>query len=267
MLVEDRILKTISFFLCLLETSIKASISNKSAFILESILMITNNLIFLLMWWIFFRQFEDIGGWKINDMLALISICTGACGLMQICFGGVQYLGRVIVNGDLDLFMTQPKNLLLYLSSSKSLSKGWGFLMTSAIVIVLGDLFTGFQLPLIFLSMVSGCLVYTSVTIIVHSLTFWLGPIEDISKKYTDSLLLFSFYPTNIYSGFLKFVMYTFVPAGVIGCIPVELLRSFSWVKLVVLLSFSGGFVILASFVFHLGLKKYESGNRFGMRL
>lgn len=259
--------KTLTFFLALLRTSIRASISIRGAFLLEAGLMIANNLVFLLMWWIFFRQFKEIAGWTLTDMIALNAIGMGAYGLMHICFGGVKHLSRIILNGDLDPFMTQPKNLLIHLIGSKSLSKGWGHLMTSVILIFLGKLTTPFALAVILISMISGCLVFTSIGVIAHSLVFWLGSVESVSRKYCDSLFLFALYPTNIYSGLLQLVMFTIIPAGIIGYMPVELLRHFSISDLVILLSSSLFFFLLAFVIFHLGLKKYESGNQFGIRL
>lgn len=262
-----KILKTWKFFLSLLCTSIRASISVRGVFLLESTLMIANNLIFVLMWWIFFRQFKEIAGWTMKDMIALNAIGMGAYGLMQICFGGVKHLSSIVLRGDLDPYMTQPKNLLIQLISSRSFSKGWGHLMTTIILIIFGDLTDFTDLSCIFLSILSGCLVFTSIAIIAHSLVFWLGPVENLSRKYCDSLFLFALYPTNIYSGMLQLVMFTLIPAGIIGYIPVELLRNFSWTNLMILVSSSLAFFALAFVVFQSGLKKYESGNQFGMRL
>lgn len=218
------------------------------------------------MWWVFFQQFDDIAGWKINDIAASMAMLSGAYGLSNVCLGGVKNLGLIILNGDLDPFMTQPKNLLLHVAGAKSRSKGWGHLMTAVILLALGG-FKASSLPLILTLTFSGALVFTSVGLITHSLTFWLGSIESVSHKYLDSLFIFALYPTNIYSGLLQLVMFTLIPAGLIGYLPVELLRSFSWTKLAILLSCSLGFLGTAFLVFHLGLKKYESGNKFGMRL
>lgn len=256
-----------TFFLALLRTSIRASISSRGAFLFEAILMLINNLVFLLMWWIFFRQFSQIAGWTMKDIIALNAIGMGAYGVMQICFGGVKQLARIILSGGLDPFMTQPKNLLIHLMGSKSLSKGWGHLLSTVILLFLGDLTSARELVLVLISVMSGGLVFTSIAIIAHSLVFWLGAVESVSKKYCDSLFLFALYPTNVYSGVLKLVMFTVIPAGIIGYVPVELLREFSWINLAFLLSSSMAFFVLAFGVFHLGLKKYESGNQFGMRL
>jgi ABC-2 type transport system permease protein len=163
--------------------------------------------------------------------------------------------------------MTQPKNLLIHLTGSKSFSKGWGHLMTTIILVILGQFFTVSSIFLILLGMICSCLVFTSIGIIAHSLVFWFGSIEKVSKNYCDSLFLFALYPTNIYSGVLQLVMFTLIPAGIIGYMPVELLRSFSWLKLIALVGSALGFFSLSFIVFYRGLKRYESGNQFGMRL
>jgi ABC-2 type transport system permease protein len=257
-------LKTAEFFISLVRTSIKASISKRGAFLIESGLMIANNLIFFSIWWIFFRQFNEIAGWQFEDMVTLIAIGTGSYGLMQIFFGGIRNLSKMIVSGDLDPFMTQPKHLLLHIAGSKSFAKGWGHLMTGALIITFGGIATFHTLPLILVSLLSGCLVFTSINIIAHCLPFWMGSVEGLSKKYCDALFLFALYPTNIYSGLLQVVMFTLIPAGVISYLPVELVRHFSWPQLLLLIGSSIVFLSLAVLIFYTGLKRYESGSTFG---
>ncbi len=217
------------------------------------------------MWWIFFLQFNDIGGWEFRDMAALMAIGTGAYGLRQVCFGGVKSLGRKIITGGLDPLMTQPKSLLIQLIGSKSLAKGWGHILTSLMLIFLTGLTDPYTLGMIFISIICGCLVFASMAIISHSLAFWLGNIENLAQKYGDSLFLFALYPSNIYSDVLRFMMFTVLPAGLISYLPVELIREFSWFKLSGVI---GGAMILWSLafsIFYLGLKRYESGNQIGV--
>ncbi|MCE5315756.1 MAG: ABC transporter permease [Parachlamydia sp.] len=250
-------MSTARFFLHLLKTSIKASMSTRAAFLLEISLMIANNLIFFFIWWIFFRQFDDISGWRFSDMAILMAVGMGGYGLMQVCFGGVRELSNTIVNGDLDPFLTQPKNVMLHVAGSRSLTRGWGHLGTTAILVLFTGMTALSTLLLILMSIICGCIVYTSFSLMVHSLAFWAGPIDSLSRKYCDALFLFSLYPTNIYSGFLQVMMFTLIPAGIIGYLPVELLRSFSWMKLGALVGSALAFLGLAIAVFHKGLKRY----------
>lgn len=259
-------LKTLIFFIYLLRTSIKASISKREAFLIESGLMIANNFIFFMIWWIFFRQFSNVGGWNFNDMTLLYIVGLGSYGLMQVCFGGIRYLSQVISNGDLDPLMTQPKNLLLHIAGSKSLSKGWGHIITSLLLIIFGGITSPTTLVLILIGILCGCLVFTSFNIIANCLPFWMGSVGGLSKKYCDALFLFVLYPTNIYSGLLQVIMFTLIPAGVISYLPVQLIHNFSWMQLGVLIASSLSFFVIAFVVFYAGLKRYESGNQFGMR-
>ena len=162
--------------------------------------------------------------------------------------------------------MTQPKNLLLHVAGSRSFAKGWGHLLTAFVLAILGGIADLYTLALMSLSILSGCLVFTSINIIANSLQFWLGSMEGVSKKYCDALFLFALYPTNIYSGLLQVVMFTLIPAGVISYLPVELFRNFSWTQLIVLLGSSLIFFAIAFVVFYTGLRRYESGNKFGVR-
>lgn len=259
--------KAISFYGSLLQTSIKASISKRGAFLIETAIMVANNLIFFAIWWLFFREFKNIAGWDFHDMTILMAVGLGGYGLMLICFGGIKKLSAIILSGDLDPFMTQPKNLLLHVAGSRSLPKGWGLLLTSLCLIIIGGITDAQTLVLMTISMVSACLVFTSVNAIAHSLPFWMGSVESVAKKYCDSVYLFALYPTNIYSGVLELVMFTLIPAGVISYLPVELIRNFSWLQLFILIASAALFVGIAVLVFYQGLKRYESGNRFGMRL
>lgn len=260
-------LKTLTFYLALLKTSIRASISKRGAFLIECALMVANNLIFFIVWWIFFRQFDDVAGWNFHDMILLLIVGTGAFGLVQICFGGIKDLSKMIVNGDIDPFMTQPKNLLLHIAGSKSFAKGWGHLVTAMILIIFAGITSWQTYFLMFISMITGSLVVTSINVMAHSLPFWMGSMETVSKKYCDALFLFALYPTNIYSGLLQIIMFTLLPAGVITFLPVELIRSFTWVKLLGLIAATFGFCFIACYMFYSGLKRYESGNKFGSRL
>lgn len=262
-----KIIKQLDFFFHLILTSIKASIHVRGAFLFEISLMIANNLIFFSIWWIFFHQFQDIAGWQIREMTVMMAIVTGSYGAMQIFFGGIRQLSRTIMQGDLDPFMTQPKNLLIHLISSRSFAKGWGNIMTTFVLIFIEGLYDIHTIVLILIGVLSGCLVFTAMNIIMHSLSFWLGSVESLAQKYSDTLFLLALYPTHIYSGFLNLIMFTIIPAGIIGYLPVELVRQFSWFQLTLLIGSSLLFWGAAFKIFYLGLKRYESGNQFGCRI
>lgn len=259
--------KNLVFYAYLLRTSLKASISLRWKFLLEMFLMVLNNFIFFAVWLIFFNQFNDLNGWQLKDMAALMVIGTGSYGLRQICFGGIKILAKEIVNGGLDPYMTQPKNLLIHILGSRSMSKGWGHLLTAISLIYLAGLTEPYTLVMIAFGVVCGCMVFVSSSIISHSVAFWLGPIETLAHKYCDSLFLFALYPSNIYNDVLRFMMFTVLPAGLISYLPVELVREFSIINFLIVLGGACFLWFFSFWIFHQGLKRYESGNQLGLRL
>ena len=252
------------FWICLIVTSIRSSISLKFAFLLQIGMLLGSNAVFLAIWYVFFRKFHKVQGWHFSDMITLMGVVLTGYGLSKVLFGGVKQITRTIMTGNLDPFLTQPKNPLLHLVLSRSQPKGWGQILTGIAMIV-------FELPwpsvlLALLCALCGTLIFSSVTIIAHTIAFWMGPAEEISNKYSDSLFLFLHYPVNIYSGALKFFMFTFLPVGIIGYLPVELIQHFSFGYLIALLSSTAIFSGAALYLFAQGLKRYESGNQFGIR-
>jgi len=255
------------FYLSLLATSLKSMISLRATFFLEVILLFLNNCVFLVLWWLFFLEFRTVGSWQIQEVVLTLAFMSASYGLMTIFFGGVRMLSRTILSGGLDPFLTQPKNILLHLLMSTSLPRGFGHLFTAAFFLICYGL-TDFQTIILFcLGAISGCIVLTSVRTIANSLSFWGGSIEPLAERYVDSLFLLGSYPTNIYSGWLQFLMFTLVPAGIMTYLPVELIREFYWSKLLLLLFAAAFFAFLAFFVFYRGLRRYESGNQIALRV
>lgn len=250
------------FYLSLIKTSIRATLSLRLAFFIELVLNIGNNLIFFLVWWIFFHKFDSVGDWNFNDVIVMMLVVRAGYGLSRIFFGGNKVLAQKIVSGGLDPYMTQPKNLLLYLVCSESQSKGWGHILSAILLYFLTDLHMH-QIPLLVFGSLCGCLIFASSATIAHSLCFWFGNIGEVSKRYVDSIFLFVHYPVNIYSGLMQVLMFTVFPAGVIGYLPVELVKEFTVAMFVALLSATILFVILAFITFYRGLRRYESGNLF----
>lgn len=228
--------------------------------------MLANNLILFCVWWIYFQKFPEIRGWKLPDVAALYGVATGGYALSVIFGGGVLNLSRMITEGDLDSYMTQPKNLLLHTLGSFSSSAGWGDLFSAVFFFWLSGYITAEKLPLVGLLLVSSALIFLSSAVIVHSIAFWVTSMETLARQLMEFLIVFSVYPQSAFTGPVKWMLFTLIPAGFIGYLPVQILREFSWYNLFSVVGGAIFYSILAIGVFHAGLKKYESGNRIGIR-
>ncbi len=96
--------------------------------------------------------------------------------------------------------------------------------------------------------------------------SFFLGNTEGLAQQLLGTLVTFSTYPMNIFSGVVRLLLFTLVPAGFISFVPLQVLHQFAWPLLGSMVGFTLLIVLVAVGVFHLGLRRYESGNLLGMQ-
>ena len=96
---------------------------------------------------------------------------------------------------------------------------------------------------------------------LVQSLAFWIGNAAQISQQASNALITFSIYPTTLFEGSARFILFTIVPAALIGAVPAQFIRSFSSEALAQLVGAALLLLVLALVVFRRGLRRYESGS------
>ncbi|MGR5996161.1 ABC-2 family transporter protein [Bacillus cereus] len=201
-----------------------------------------------------------------SDMYILFSVVTTGFGLAMIFFGNVSQLANMISMGKLDSYLLLPRNVFLHILCSRMSVKAIGDLTFGVLILIVGGI-QGFTSILLW--MVSSCLVAVILVAfyaLLGSLAFWLGKANIVQEQASNALLTFSMYPQTIYDNVTKFLMFTLIPAGFVGTLPVELMKDFNLTTF----SFLVGFSILITYVsftmFYLGLRKYESSNIFTFR-
>lgn len=254
------------FAVALLATNLKASLALRGAFWIQVVAMAANNALYFTTWWVFFHRYDEIGGWRIADMLGLFGVVAAGFGTCIVLAGGIRDLARTIAEGELDPFMTQPKSPMLHVVGSRSIPSGWGDLASGLLFVAVSGLVQPETLPLLAVAVCVSASVFVASGILLHSLAFWLGRVETLVRMMWEFLLTFSLYPQALFGGVLRFVLFTLVPAGLIGFLPVGLLRDFQWGGLAAALGGAAAYAILAAWVFRCGLRRYESGSRIGVR-
>jgi len=258
--------RPLRFAAALVATNLRQSLALRGAFWLQAAFMTANNLIFFTTWWIFFRRFQDIGGWRLEDLATLFGVVAAGFGLCVVFAGGIRELARAIADGDLDSLLLQPKPVLLQAAAARSLASGWGDLVTGlGLLWVVGALRPA-ALPWAAIAVVSSACVFAASGILFHSAAFWLGRIEHLARQAWEFAVTFSTYPRPLFSGGVALLLYTVIPAGFIGFLPVEVVRRPRPALACVVLAAALAWLALAVFVFRCGLRRYESGNRVGAR-
>ena len=100
--------------------NIMKQMTNKVTFITNITFMILNNASFIIQWIIFFELKDEIGGYTLKQIILLWGMAATVFGIANVFFYKAFELSELIINGKLDSFLVQPKNILLSVISSET---------------------------------------------------------------------------------------------------------------------------------------------------
>lgn len=253
------------FARALLATNLKAALAQRGNFAFQALFMFINNLTFFVFWWVLFQNVETIRGWVIADVMLLYGLSAAAYGVMVVFAGGVRQISRWIDEGELDPLLVQPKATWLYAVGSRSQPSGVGDVVSAVFFLAASGRVHLGNLWLAVCCVLCGACVFLGSALAFYSLAFWVSRTETLSRQLVDFLVMFTFYPDSLFSGALRVVLYTVLPAGFITYLPVRLIRDGTLVWLPVLLLAAAGAITLGVSVFQRGVRRYASGSRFGI--
>ncbi|SRR6266568_3153812 len=252
---------TLRFVLAYLRLNLSAAVEYRAAFLAQALGMMLNDLVFIIFWGLYFARFPSVGGWGIQDVALLWAVAATSIGLSAALLGNCTRIATIVVQGQLDYYLSLPKDTLLHVLVSRSGMAGWGDvgfgLLAYAVFGRLDVLTIGLYAALVLASM----LTFVAFGVLAGSLGFWIGSAEATAFQAQQATINFSLYPGSIFTGWIRVLTFTLVPAGFISHVPVELLRTFEPWRMAAVLGFTVLSVVLALFIFRLGLRHYESGN------
>ncbi len=265
MLMEVR--NSLKYLFLSIKYNLKASMEYKKSFIIQTIFMMINDGFFLIFWVVVFNvNGGNINGIGMRDILFLWSIPPASFGISSFVFGGLRELNRYIVNGELDSYFVQPKNMILNIATSKCDFGGFGDIAYGLIVGIFACSNFFEYLQLLFYIIIATIITVATI-IIIRVLAIWIGEVEQIAHIYENSLFItFTTYPSQIFGNFTKFLMFTIAPAAYVIHLPIKLMENFN-IKIFMIVILSAIFyAMLAGFIFNKSIQKYESGNNIVMK-
>lgn len=259
MLMEAK--KCLKLMFYYLKFNLSSVMEYRMSFLMQSFGMILNNSAFIFFWWILFSNVNTIGGYTFQDEMMLWAISSTSFGLSFIVFGNVNQITKMILNGELDTYLLQPKDPLLNIICSKTVVSAWGDTLYGIILffITRGLDLKGFMLFLVFC--ITGALIFSSVLVSFHALSFYTGNTEGLAQLVIEFLITFGIYPEGIFNNVIKVILYTVIPTVFIVYIPASVISHFSAIKLFEVLGVAVIWIFIAYIIFYRGLKRYESGN------
>lgn len=240
---------------------LSTAMSYRASFLVQVIGMFFNDSAWMILWYIFFKSFPAVNGWGFNDMIRLYAFGTLVYACVEFTFDGISELSSYIVTGQLDVYLTGPKHVLCSLAVSKSdiSALGDGLLGLMLMLWLYG--FAPLKILWFLCITTLAAVLLLDFLLIIQSLAFWFGDIEDVAKRVTNMLLGFMFYPQSVFTGVLKAIMMTVLPAFFMITVPISLIMKFSWTYFWIFIVSVMVASVFAWCFFNAGLKRYESGN------
>ena len=239
----------------------------KPSFIMQIVMMILNDLFFIIQWYIVFQLVDNIGGYGFNETIMLWAMSAGGYGVSHAFFGGAWNIKDIVYDGKLDVYLTQPKSVLLNVSCSATEVAAIGDIFYSFVVLIIIGAPWYWYLIMVPAIILSG-LIYFSVYVTFVSLCFYIKRGDAIAKSVEGVINKSGNYPPAIYKPVVKGLLYTLIPAFFYTFIPVQFLfYSFNIWWVLILVAVTALWVVIAFTSFNLGLKKYNSGNLMGGRI
>lgn len=254
-------LKELKFLLAVWKTNLLSVMEYRAAFLTQVIGMMANNFIYFAIWIIFFDRFKDVRGWGINDMYVTFGVLASSFGLVSLLFGNAFNLSDIIAKGRLDYYLSMPRPVLLHTVASRMVASGIGDFSYGFVSYALSGQFTWDGLLRFVLATFLAAVVFAAFLILVQSLAFWLGMMSNFSALALNAMLTFGIYPITLFDNYARLILFTIIPAALMGALPAEFIKKFTWQSLAELLLGAMAFLFIAATVFRLGLKRYESGS------
>ena len=242
-------------------TNLQSVMEYRIPFLTQVIGMMLNDFFYFLIWIIFFQQFNQVNGWGINDMYVTYGILASAVGLAELLFGNAFHLSEIINSGRLDYYLSLPRPVLLHAISSRMLIVGLGDLCYGYLSYSFSGAFSWDGLLRFTLAMLLAAVIFTGILVSIQSLAFWMGVISNLTGFVFNAVITFGIYPITLFDNYAKLILFTVIPAALIGAVPADFIRGFSWQSLAELLAGAVIFLLIAVSIFRLGLKRYESGS------
>ncbi|GIP31223.1 ABC transporter permease [Paenibacillus sp. J2TS4] len=259
--------KLLRFCLFCWKLNLAGALEFRLNFLLTAGMMVINNTVWIFFWGVYFTSFPIVNGWEFRDVMMMWAIGTIGFGVSATLFGNSLQIANMVANGRLDVYLAQPKPVLLHvLVSRMSLSAIGDVLFGLILYGVFGDhTFTG--AILFVLASLLATVFFVFFHVLTQSLAFYIGNAEGVGYQLFNIFITFSTYPTDIFRGWIRLVLFTVIPAGFISYMPVGLLREMDFGFILRAAAAALLLTAAALFVFYRGLARYSSGNQIGLRM
>lgn len=255
-----------ALFLAYVRFNLRAQWEYRSAFVSQVAAMAVNNGFWLTFWILFFHRFPVLAGWRREDLVTLWALTSSGFGLAHALLGNAWRLPQLIAQGQLDPWLLYPRPPLSHLVLGATSATAWGDALFGPLAFALLVRPGPAGWAIFAVLVLAAAVLFAGVIIWSGSLAFFIGNAEKLAEQYRFATITFATYPAALFTGGVKWLLFTLIPAGLISEVSVEAVRRLSLLHVAIALGGSGVVLGVGAATFYLGLRRYESGNLLTMR-
>jgi len=256
---------TLSYLWVLLKLNMKAALALRAAYAVRTIFNIGNHAIYLFLWVVIFKTIPSIGGWRMEHILIAYGLGILTWGLLSFFAAGLRTLPRQIDEGSLDVYLTNPRPLLMNIALGSTQYAGPAEIIFGLVVLTIAGHLTSVSIPLLIFLGLCAFIVFASLVLAYGSLGFWLKDYHASAEEMYFNFFIMATRPEAVFHNWMGWVIVTIMPIAFMTHIPLRALIDDNIYALGLTLFGTTLSAITAYAVFRTGLKRYESGNRFGV--
>ena len=240
---------------------------NRASFLSLFLSMALTDVVFVILWSAFAHTVGPIRGWTPVDIILLQGISAIAWGTAMGFAAGITSLPETIASGGFDRFILSPKNILLRTATSRLSPASLGDIVFGFVCIAayawLRALPVG-EVLFIILCIIPALIAATGAIIFAASTAFRLKNPQSGPQSIFELILTPSIFHGGAFPDWMRFIFTFALPSLLIGTLPVETFKSFSFAQWSFIFIVSALWLTFAIRFFYRGIRRYESASTGG---
>ena len=252
-------------YLMLKKQYLKTQMEYRLNFCLMILAGVVIRTLFMAITYFIFSNVTSIGGFNRNEVYLMFALFFISEGLGGILYEGLWTIPSLAHNGELDMMLVRPISPLLQILSNGFGLQGIGTLAIGTFTLFFSSSniqwFQPFMYPCLIVFILLGIIIRLSSYLLYSSHVFFLKVGDRADVTYTlNGLGGYARYPVSIFPRWMQVILFTLVPYGFIGYLPVNMMKKGMAGFGIASIAVAAGILFcLARTIFYLGLKRYES--------
>ncbi len=255
----------------LLSAFLKVNVQMSLAYRADTVVNILLNLMWL--GWellglrIIFSNTDNIAGWGLGELIALLGVFRLVHTLMAaLIWPNTEKFNQSIRDGSMDYTLLQPVSSMFLITFSRiTIWRLWDLILAIVLIVVGVNMSGGTTTPLDLLTFIlltiSGAVVIYSLWIVLIALTFWFTKFDN-NVTILQALVDAGRYPATVYPAWLQIIVTFIIPIAVATTVPLQGLRGeLTLSRVLLFLVVAGISFLIASLVWKRGLKQYSGAS------